>query len=268
MIQRTPSDGPGIRLSAESLRLSPDAPNVVLPEVHELFSYVSGRPNIGGPRTQDRGDLAAEVFSALGIERTDSMARVGRRELSKAVIAGFTRILPEVMPWHRLSIDTQPITHFAQYRHLDKMQRLLTESDPDGLLRSHLGLRFILRPDVAVGIEAKDGPSFLHAVMFCEWRLRRERVHNIRREGTVLSRHRRGRQPHIVVVTTELLPSRIASIARGTGEVDCVYHCFLSQLWEAVDRVAPTRQREILEELVVQDRLRPLTALPEVLASF
>jgi hypothetical protein len=37
-------------------------------------------------------------------------------------------------------------------------------------------------------------------------------------------RHRRGRQPHLVTVTAEPLPSRLASIARGTGEVDAVYH--------------------------------------------
>ena len=47
-------------------------------------------------------------------------------------------------------------------------------------------------------------------------------------------RHRRGRQPHLVTVTAEPLPTRLASIARGTGEVDAVYHIAFDALAASV----------------------------------
>lgn len=52
----------------------------------------------------------------------------------------------------------------------------------------------------------------------------------IRHEGVILARSRRGREPHIVTVTAEPLPSRLAAIACGTGEVDAVYHVALAKL--------------------------------------
>ena len=60
--------------------------------------------------------------------------------------------------------------------------------------------------------------------MSCKWTIRSDRVQNIRHECLQMIRHRRGRQPHLVTVTAEPLPTRLASIARGTGEVDAVYH--------------------------------------------
>src|SRR5262249_33246833 len=99
----------------------------------------------------------------------------------------------------------------------------------------------------------------------CKWTIRSDRVQNIRHEGVILTRHRRGRQPHIVAVTPEPLPSRIASIARGTGEVDAVYHLMLDELIAATNAVAPSKQCTILEELVVQRRLRPFDELAPTL---
>ena len=64
------------------------------------------------------------------------------------------------------------------------------------------------------------------------------------------------------------MPTRLAAIARGTGEVDCVYHAAFVELEEAVDLVGAPNETDILEELILQDRLRPLDALPEVLALY
>ena len=68
-------------------------------------------------------------------------------------------------------------------------------------------------------------------------------------------RHRRGRQPHLVTVTAEPLPSRLASIARGTGEVDAVYHVALEALAAAVDADGNDEQIDAWNECIGQKRL-------------
>ena len=78
-------------------------------------------------------------------------------------------------------------------------------------------------------------------------------------------RHRRGRLPHITPVTAEPLPTRIASLARGTAEVDAVYHVALDELRDAVTSVGTKRQREDLQELVDHHRLRDVSELAEAL---
>ena len=65
---------------------------------------------------------------------------------------------------------------------------------------------------------------------------------NIRHECLQMIRHRRGRQPHLVTVTAEPLPSRLASIARGTGEVDAVYHIAYDAMAASVDANANPEQ--------------------------
>ena len=74
-------------------------------------------------------------------------------------------------------------------------------------------------------------------------------------------RHRRGRQPHIVTVTSEPLPSRLAAICRGTGEVDAVYHVCLPELQQAVTEVGNAQQQRDLNESVQQGRLYDLHTL-------
>ena len=79
-------------------------------------------------------------------------------------------------------------------------------------------------------------------------------------------RHRRGRLPHIVAVTAEPLPSRLAAIARGTGEIDAVYHVALDALTDAVSNGPWGDQQDMLDELVEQRRIFDLGDLPGALA--
>lgn len=147
----------------------------------------------------------------------------------------------------------QLITDFAQYEHLARLKRL-TDADP--MLRTEVGQDYLVAPDVTVGLELPHEPLlFLHAAVSCKWSIRSDRVQNIRHEGVILTRHRRGRQPHIVTVTAEPLPSRLASIARGTGEVDAVYHLCLDELITAATEVGPVSQMDVLNELISQRRL-------------
>ena len=71
--------------------------------------------------------------------------------------------------------------------------------------------------------------------------------------------------PHIVVVTGEPLPSRIASLALGTGDVDCVYHFALYELIQAVRQFSWGGREDTLEtimNLVNGKRLKDISDLP------
>ena len=75
-------------------------------------------------------------------------------------------------------------------------------------------------------------------------------AHNSRTEALNLIRNRKGHLPHIVVVTAEPMPNRLASLALGTGDIDCVYHFALYELIRAVKEVGSEDAAETLETLV------------------
>ena len=77
-----------------------------------------------------------------------------------------------------------------------------------------------------------------------------------------LIRNRKGHLPHIVVITAEPLPSRIASIALGTGDIDCVYHSFLYELVEAVKKAKLEDAAEMLNIMIEGKRLKDISDLP------
>lgn len=79
-------------------------------------------------------------------------------------------------------------------------------------------------------------------------------------------RNRKGLTPHIVVVTGEPLPSRLSSLALGTGDIDCVYHFALYELIDAVKDTGAEDSIEILKILVGGKRLRDISDLPLDLA--
>lgn len=164
------------------------------------------------------------------------------------------------------------VSEFAQYRHLNALDRLVKEQPQ---LRVTLGMDYMIKPDVTVGIIPESEPDdpdefapFLHAVISCKWTIRSDRVQNIRHEFGQLIRHRRGRQPHLVTLTAEPLPSRLASIARGTGEVDATYHLAFDAVAAAVDDVGSADQRNAWTECVEQGRLRPYSSLAQTLMRY
>ena len=73
--------------------------------------------------------------------------------------------------------------------------------------------------------------------------------------------------PHIVAVTAEPLPMRIASLALGTGDLDCVYHFALDELREVCESLPGCAdQAEMLATMIQGDRLRDISDLPFDLA--
>lgn len=106
--------------------------------------------------------------------------------------------------------------------------------------------------------------DIMHASVSCKWTIRSDRSQNARTEGLNLVRNRKGRTPHIVVVVGEPLPGRIASLAFGTGDIDCVYHFALRELIEAAS--GRDSDEEMLATLVEGRRLRDISDLPFDLA--
>lgn len=110
------------------------------------------------------------------------------------------------------------------------------------------------------------GRFMLHASISCKWTLRSDRSQNARSEALNLIRQRKGRSPHIVVVVAEPLPTRIASLALGTGDIDCVYHFALHELQRAVQELGNEDQLDLLQTLIEGRRLRDISDLPFDLA--
>jgi hypothetical protein len=150
---------------------------------------------------------------------------------------------------------------------MDKLRDLLNEYDT---LSAMLGRDYQISTDVLIGVEVPEEEvsslPLLHAAISGKWTIRSDRVQNVRHEFATLLRNRRGRAPHLVVVTAEPLPSRLISIGRGTGEVDAVYHVLYEELIAGVEESGSDKERRDLKELVEQGRLKPYGSLVPTLA--
>jgi hypothetical protein len=66
----------------------------------------------------------------------------------------------------------------------------------------------------------------------------------------------------VVVVTGEPLPSRIASLALGTGDIDCVYHFALGELHDTLAASGDEAYLDQLSMMIEGKRLRDIADLP------
>lgn len=96
--------------------------------------------------------------------------------------------------------------------------------------------------------------------------MRSDRAQNVRTEALNLIRNRKGHTPHIVVVTAEPHPGRLASLALGTGDLDCVYHVALPELEEALRVYGEPGLLDLFTTMVQGQRLRDIADLPLDLA--
>jgi hypothetical protein len=214
--------------------------------------------------------IAAGVLDALGVCRdaTSAVPKDPGGPLEQAVCDH----LREVLPGYRTGRDwligrSKMITGFDQYAHLKEVDAAVRASPQ---LRISLGMDYLIKPDVTVGlagVRTGSGLPPLHAAISCKWTIRSDRVQNIRHECLQMIRHRRGRQPHLVTVTAEPLPSRLASIARGTGEVDAVYHIAYDAMDASVAEHANAEQRDAWREVTRQRRVLSYETLAETLVS-
>lgn len=257
----------------------------------------------GVPGNADSSNKTS-IKIALGIAERLS-AKTGERIAGQSsghqfedLVAGFVREtflkLPHLRPgkWDVRQVGNRnrsEIGRYAQYAHLDALQAIAA-SNKD--LSAALGNDYAITPDVIVvrGLEETNyinssslliddntacladlrntpgKPPILHASISTKWTLRSDRAQNARSEALNLIRNRKGRQPHIIVVAGEPTPSRLASLALGTGDIDCVYHFALPELVESVQDLQNSEALDMLMIMIEGKRLKDIADLPLDLA--
>lgn len=241
--------------------------------------------------------VAAEVAQALQVSTEQERAagqtlggtfEAATRAFVEQTFPAFTMLRPG--SWTVKKIGNKgknkaAIPSFEPYQHLAELAAAV-EKNPE--LAAVLGNGYAISPDVVVTrapepdevINADavlvDGDTatytairsanyslpILHAVVSCKWTLRSDRAQNARSEALNLIRNRKGRLPHIVVVTAEPTPSRLSSLALGTGDIDCVYHVALPELQAAMQKHGNDDNVEALETMIAGRRLKDISDLP------
>lgn len=182
------------------------------------------------------------------------------------------------------------IAKYEQYAHLVALDRA---ARADSELAAALGSDYTITPDIVIarGLESDEqinlheflvdgsvstmaslrasagGQPLLHGSISCKWTMRSDRAQNARTEALNLMRNRKGHLPKIMVVTAEPTPSRLASIALGTGDIDCVYHFALYELQQTLLEQGRDDAAELLAIMVDGRRLKDISDLPLDLAT-
>lgn len=238
--------------------------------------------------TQIAFALAKKLGASLGTHVGDQGARKCFEQICARFIKKALNQLPGSRPakWTvaKLSGSDLEIADFDQYPRLRQFRRLIQEHSQ---LKATIDRDYIVKPDIVVfrssAKTAKRSRRMgfiresnllsptssgsaklpqLIASISCKWTIRSDRSQNSRSEALNLVRNRKGHTPHIVVVTAEPLPSRLASIALGTGDIDCVYHFALTELRETVNRLNYPDAQDLLKTLIEGKRLRDISDLP------
>ncbi len=231
----------------------------------------------------------------LGIEIITGQTSGGRfEEITRDFLEKVFKHLQHLRPGTWYYYSHLPISYFDQYAHLAYLEQLIKNNKE---LASSLGKDYIIKPDILIGrspvidneinhqedlisteeiyaqltpfriANSSNAHPILHASISCKWTLRSDRGQNARTEALNLIRNRKGHVPHIVAVTAEPLPTRIASLALGTGDLDCVYHFALFELKEAIAEAQNEDQLDMLNMLIEGRRLRDISDLPFDLAT-
>ena len=228
-------------------------------------------PNFADVDSPESVRIAAGVLDHLGVPR-ETVSHVPKDPggpLEQEVCKHLGWFLQKHDPERGWRVERGAvITQFDQYAHLSELDQLV-RGNPE--LRVTVGTDYLIKPDVTVSlarVHTASGLPPLHAAVSCKWTIRSDRVQNIRHECLQMIRHRRGRQPHLVTVTAEPLPSRLASIARGTGEVDAVYHVAFDAMAASVAGNANAEQADAWYEVTGQRRVLSYELLVQTLASW
>lgn len=228
----------------------------------------------------DRIGMTAERRKKLPGQQAGSLFEVECAEFVRHCLADLAHMRPGRFDVAR----NREISEFEQFSHLEEL-RLISARNKE--LKILLGGDYLIKPDVVV-IRAPESDTainrlagyvdntvgtysplrsanmalpFLHASISCKLTIRSDRVQNTRSEALNLIRNRKGALPHIVAVTAEPTPSRIAAIALGTGDIDCVYHFALYELL-AVLKEQNRDSLELVETMIQGKRLRDISDLP------
>jgi hypothetical protein len=234
--------------------------------------------------------LKLETMEKLAGQRSGSEFETANADFVRETFLHLGHIRPGDWEIRKVSSrDRLAVAEFEQYAHLNALAQA-AKTSPE--LAAALGNDYTISPDViiirallsdeqinmpgpivdgSVGRKAalrasNDGKPLLHASVSSKWTIRSDRSQNSRAEALNLIRNRKGHLPHIVVVTGEPLPSRLSSIALGTGDIDCVYHFALPELETAVEQCGEEEALALLRIMVQGKRLKDISDLPLDLA--
>ena len=249
-------------------------------------------PSIADISSKLSCSLSSGIIKAFGFEvgSTTISGQTAGSKFETAVrdyIQSAMKSLEHLRPADWIYSVHSDISEFVQYRHLATLNELIQASK---VAQTALG-DYVVKPDVIVartpvsdeainkhrvivhegGIPYltplrrthQEGASpILHASISCKLTLRSDRSQNARTEGLNLIRNRKGHTPHIAVVTAEPMPTRIASLALGTGDIDCVYHFCLNELEQVAAESENEAVQDSLDTMIVGNRLRDIADLP------
>ncbi len=242
--------------------------------------------------------MLANASNATNAPAKSQSAGVAFTELTKQFVEKAFSSLSHLRPgeWRYSTEQARTgITAFDQYGHLATVREMLEEHRENREFRAAFAIDYLVVPDIVIGREPvsdaainaneryiadndeggslsplrasnSGSATMLHASISCKWTIRSDRAQNTRTEALNLIRNRKGNTPHIVVVTGEPMPTRLASLALGSGDIDCVYHMAMYELREAVGSLEDESQLDMLETLVAGRRLRDISDLPLDLA--
>jgi hypothetical protein len=268
----------------------------------QLCERVIRLSNEGGneyPNFADRDNVSSRTIAWGIIRRMEYIANyqvisgqtAGRlfEGLTKDFLSEAFALLHHLRPGQWYYSTEEPISAFAQYEHLVHLEKLVKKNSE---LATALGCGFIISSDIVIGrrpvndtdinqhqllispedeiarltpLRENNGTctgNILHASISCKWTLHSNQEQDIFNDVRNLIRYRKGHTPHIMAVTAEPLPTRIASLALGTGDLDCVYHFALPELQAAILETNNIDQMDMLTTLVDGKRLRDISDLP------
>lgn len=243
-------------------------------------------------------DIAKEIINQIGFklkygELAGQKAGNIFERITKEFLKDAFDLLSHIRPGNWIYSLRSKISDFDQYKDLADIEKAISGNRQ---LAASLGKDYIISPDIVIArepisdneinknmkiINSKDPIAdltplretnykfprpLLHASISCKWTIRSDRVQNARTEALNLIRNRKGKLPHIVALTAEPTTTRIASLALGTGDLDCVYHFALIELRAAIEKLKDESQMEMLDMLVEGRRLRDISDLPFDLA--
>jgi len=262
----------------------------------KLLGNVKGYPNIADVSSKSSILLSNGIINEIGLklcEKPPSSQTIGAEFsiITLDFINMAFKYLNHLRPGKWIFSASQArigIAAFDQYEHLLALKKLMAENKE---LSLSLGSDYLITPDIIIARSPEsdkeinrfqnlvtEGSSLgnltplrenrlklsnpiLHASISCKWTIRSDRVQNTRTEALNLIRNRKGNTPHIMAVTAEPLPTRIAAIALGTGDIDCVYHMALHELVKSANRDGLADQYEMLMTMIEGKRLRDISDL-------
>ncbi|WP_404424177.1 NgoMIV family type II restriction endonuclease [Thalassospira australica] len=255
-----------------------------------LTKSASGIPSNADKSSKASIAIASSILDRLGTAKTaPKLAGQTAGADFEGVCASFVSVCFDRMRHLRPGMfrvsKGGAIASFDQYAHLDDLEAIAKSNRE---IATALGSDYLIKPDIVVARAPEEDltinaiellvdsetarlsslrkvnqeQDILHASISCKWTLRSDRAQNARSEGLNLVRNRKGRLPHIAVITGEPTPGRIASLALGTGDIDCVYHFALYELREALVDQSREETLELLDTMVEGKRLRDISDLP------